>query len=47
MDGFVRGYGGTKYFVLFGSEKYDVIYDRIRYFISLKSGTTYFFLIIM
>ena len=26
---------------MFGSEKYDVIYDRIRYLVSLKSGITY------
>ena len=28
---------------VFGSEKYDTIYDRIRYLISLKSGITYVF----
>ena len=30
-DGFVRVYDGTRYLVLFGSEKYDIIYDGIRY----------------
>ena len=34
---------GTRYLVLFCSEKYDVIYDRIRYLISLKSSITYVF----
>ena len=34
----------TKFFLVsFGSEKYDFIYNRIRYLISLKSGITYFF----
>ena len=28
---------------LFGSEKYDAIYDRIRYLIYLKTGITYIF----
>ena len=28
---------------LFGSKKYDAIYDRIRYLISLKSGITHTF----
>ena len=28
---------------MLGSEKYDAIYDGIRYLISLKSGITYFF----
>ena len=27
--------------MLFGSEKYDSIYDRIRYLINVKSGITY------
>ena len=36
-------YDGTKYLTLFSSEKHDVIYDRIRYLISLESGITYFF----
>ena len=26
---------------MLGSEKYDAIFDRIRYLISLKSGITY------
>ena len=30
LDGFIRVYDGTKYLVLFGPEKYDAIYNRIR-----------------
>ena len=29
-DGFIRVYDGTRYLVLFGSEKYDSIYGRIK-----------------
>ena len=43
IDGFIRFYDRTKYLTLFGSEKYDVIYDRIRYLINLKSGITCIF----
>ena len=43
LDGFIKGYDGTKYLVLFGPEKYNAIYDRVRYFIGLKSGITYVF----
>ena len=32
--------------MLFVSDKYDAIYDRIRYLISLKSGITFIFLTI-
>ena len=32
---------GTRYLVLFGSEKYDSIYNRIGYLISVKSGIRY------
>ena len=42
-DEFIRIYDGTRYLTLFGSEKYDAIYDRIRYLISLKSSITYIF----
>ena len=41
IDGFIRVYDGTRYLVLFGSEKYDPIYNSIRYLISVKSGITY------
>ena len=46
IDGFIRIYVGTKYFTLFGFEKYDAIYNRIRYLTSLKNGITYIFLTI-
>ena len=41
IDGSIRVYDGTRYLVLFGSGKYDFIYTRIRYFISVKTGITY------
>ena len=41
VDGFIRDYDGTKYLVLFSPEKYDAIFDRIRYFIELKNCITY------
>ena len=37
VDGFIKEYNGTKYLALFGSEKYNAIFDRIRYLIRLKS----------
>ena len=40
---FIRVYDGSRYLTLLGSEKYDVIYNRIRYLISLKSGIRFFF----
>ena len=43
IDGFVKMYDGTKYIKLLGPEKYDAIYNRIRYLISLKSSITYMF----
>ena len=43
VDGFIRIDDVTRYLVLFGPEKYDANYDRIRYLISQKSGTTYVF----
>ena len=41
IDWFIRVYDGTKYLVLFGSEKYDFIYNRIRYLIRVKNGITF------
>ena len=41
--GFVRIYDGTRYLALFGTGKYDAIYDKIRYLISLKSAIAYIF----
>ena len=39
--GFTRVYDGTKYLLLFGNGKYDSIYNRIRYLMSLKFFITY------
>ena len=36
LDGFIRVFHGTRYLVLFGPEKCDAIYNRIRYRISKK-----------
>ena len=36
LEGFIKIYDETRYFVLFGLEKYDAIYDKIRYLISEK-----------
>ena len=41
IDGFIKTNDGTRYLTLFGSEKYDVIYNRIRYLIKIKSSVTY------
>ena len=41
IDGFIRVYDGTRYFVFFGGEKYDSISKRIRYLIRVKNGITY------
>ena len=38
IDEFNRVYDGTRYLVLFRSEKYDSIYNRIRYLTSVKNG---------
>ena len=39
----IKTYDGTKYLVLLGPEKYEAIYNRIRYLICLKSSNTYNF----
>ena len=41
IDEFIRVYDGFRYLVFFGSEKYDSIYDRVRYLISTQRGITY------
>ena len=46
IDGFIKSYNGTRYLALFGSEKYDAIYNRIRYLVNQKSNITYIFLTI-
>ena len=43
VDGFISVYDGHRYLVLFRPEKYDVIYNRIRYLVSQKSIITYGF----
>ena len=43
IDGFIRIYDGTRYLKLFDSEKYDAIYDKIRYLISLKNCINIYF----
>ena len=43
IHGFIRIYDRTRYLTLFGSEKYNVFYSRIRYLRSLKSSITYVF----
>ena len=46
INGFIRTYDGIRYLVLFGPEKYDAIYNRVRYLISLKSSIKYVLLTI-
>ena len=41
IDVFIRAYDGTRYLVLFVSEKYDSIYNRTRHLINVKSGIPY------
>ena len=43
IDGFIEIYNGTRYLILFGSEKYDAIYNRIRKSRIVKSSITYIF----
>ena len=41
VNGFIRVYYGTRYLVLFRPEKYDAIFNRIRYLIRVKSSIAY------
>ena len=41
LDGFIRDYDGTKYLVLFSTEKYDVTFDWDKYLTGLKSRIKY------
>ena len=41
IDRFIRVFHVTRYLELFGSGKYDFIYNRIRQLIGVKSGTVY------
>ena len=40
IDGFIKIYDRIIYFVLFASERYNAIYNRIKYLVSEKSGIT-------
>ena len=40
VNGFIRVYDRNWFVVLLGFEKYNAIYDRIRYLIGLKYGIT-------
>ena len=41
INEFIRVYNETRYSVLFTPEKYDAIFDRVRYLIGVGSGITY------
>ena len=43
LYGFIRDCDWTEYLVLFGLERYDAIYDKIRYLVGLKNGIYVFF----
>ena len=38
MEGYIRVYDRARYLILFESEKYDYICNKIRYLTSVKSG---------
>ena len=40
VDGFNMVYDGSRYLLLFEREKYDFTYNRVRYLVGVKSGTT-------
>ena len=41
INGIIKIYNKTRYLTLLDTEKYDTVYKKIRYLISLKSGITY------
>ena len=43
INRFIKVYDGVRCLVLSGTEKYDLIYNRIRYLIGVKSGIKYVF----
>ena len=43
VDGLIRCYDATKCLIVFYFEKYETIYDRIRYLIGLRRGIAYVF----
>ena len=46
INGFIRDYDGVRYLILFSSETYDAIYNKIISSISLKKLSNIFFLLI-
>ena len=38
IDEFIRFYDGIRYLELFGSEKFNSIYNKVRYLMSIKTG---------
>ena len=40
IDGFIKPHDGIRYLVLFGLERYNANYNRIRYFIIKECGIT-------
>ena len=38
IDGFIKIYDGIRYLVIFGPDKCNAIYDRLRYIISQERG---------
>ena len=47
VNGFVKGYDGTRYLILFGPEKYQTIYNGIRYLLSQKKVLLHMFILII
>ena len=47
VDGFIKIYDETRYLVLFGPERYDTIYNKIRYLISKERGIIVLIVIII
>ena len=41
IDGIIRIHDRSRYLTLFGTKKYDTIYDKIRYLINIKRSITY------
>ena len=41
VDGFIKVYDGTRHLLYFGPEKFDAIYNKIRYLIDQKRGIYY------
>ena len=40
IDGFIKIFDGIRYLVLLPSERYNAIYDKIRYLVIENSGIT-------